>query len=213
MSKNPAPLPLQIELLAAAENHPEHDSLDRMLASGDWCLRSISARQFLRHPTDNFIVFRLGALLYKFRNCPARLRQLAEVIGKSRGFNGKRTMRDKLSMAGCANIYKHADGFQLAIPDSMQRSHYSNKNPTSQFTLGRVTLTLHHGNRTITGRVPDSWLIDLNGPHPDDEITAEARTAGSSYDLAETLNGLDVTELGPEAMEAFERMHEAPMTA
>lgn len=158
MSKNPAPLPLQIELLATAENHPEIETLGRMLAKG-FSIADIVKNKWLTDPVEKYIVFRFGASRYRIRNCPARLRQFAEVISKSRGFNGKKTPKPELRALG--TTYTHSVyGFKLSIPSHLEHA--------GSVTIGTHTLTLHVRSNTMTGAVPASWLIDLNAAHPDD---------------------------------------------
>lgn len=68
-------------------------------------------------------------------------------------------------------------GFRLWVPYSMLQRAYSDRNSSCAITIGSVALTLHHRSKEITGRVPESWLIDLNAGPVECETVDEEETA------------------------------------
>jgi hypothetical protein len=149
---------MHAELLKAAADHPERAEYDRALAAG---MSPGRAGRLLS--TQKPLTLRSGRSTWRVQNNPATLEAHADAAAKCPGFNGKKTPRATRRNYG--ETYRHqALGFKLWVPTSLQRFD------TSELILGMCKLKLHHKTKTITGDVPDSWLVDLNAG----EIVAES---------------------------------------
>jgi hypothetical protein len=144
---------MQQLLLDAAAAHPERAEYDRAIARG---LEPARAARLLSPQGE--LTLKHGASTWYVRNDPQRLEAHAEAVAKCPGFTGRKTPRPRVSK-GSGVLYQHVDGFRLFIPDGMIFGK------ESELLIGTRKFTLHHKHRTITGSVPESWLVDLNaGP-------------------------------------------------
>lgn len=74
-----------------------------------------------------------------------------------------------------AKLFRHkAQKFALLIPAHLRAF------PFTTITIGPVVLTLCAGDKTITGRVPASWLVGLNA---DSAVTVEHDASEASPEL------------------------------
>ena len=64
-----------------------------------------------------------------------------------------------------ALTYQHPLGFKLLIPASMRR----HDGTSNSITIGNIPLNLNHNRRTISGDVPQSWLIELGATEEFDD--------------------------------------------
>jgi hypothetical protein len=142
-------------LLDAAAAHPERAEFDRVVAAG---VDRERAAKLLS--TQKPLTLRTGASTWCVQNNPAKLEAHAETVAKCPGFSGKRTPKPRSGRGTTGGVmYRHADGFKLLVPHSLIRYE-----PTD-LIIGQCKLRLLHKAQVMEGRVPDTWLVDLNaGP-------------------------------------------------
>jgi hypothetical protein len=115
------------------------------------------------------LLLRAGRTTYKLLDNPATLAAHGLAVARCDGWTGKRTPRKAL-VGGCGVVmYRHPQGWALAIAEHRHAANYADKAWPLQ--VGPVTLTMDYYTQTIAGSVPASWLVDLNAGPVMDEAT------------------------------------------
>lgn len=179
------PSPRRVDLmrraiLAAIEAHPERATFEAVQSRYGPCTwqRLDQVRCAYAHLEvgnrykGGQLELRAGRTTYRLNNNPATLTAYLDALSRSPGWTGAKTPRTPLrEYAAERAIYKHADGWALAINVHTMVEWI---NGDRFVRLGRVLLKLG-ANNTLSGKVPPSWLVDLNAGPIVDEGSEEAQ--------------------------------------